>query len=57
MPVDSLLMPKLSTSTKASGDSMITHFRMPGPNNIAGAPSHWANSRATMPVSSTPEVM
>ena len=34
VPVDSWLMPKLSTSTKASGASMITHFRMPGPNRI-----------------------
>ncbi len=50
-------MPKLSTRTKASGDSMMMYFRMPGPNRIAGAPSHWENSNATTPVSRMPDVM
>ena len=56
-PVDSRWMPKLSTITNASGDSMITYFRMPGPKRIDSATPLRANKSATMPVSSPPDAM
>ena len=57
MPVESRLIPKLSTITNASGDSMMTHLRMPGPIRIVSAAPERANSSATTPVRSTPEAM
>ena len=49
--------PKLIANTMASGDRMITHGSSPPPPKTCAAMPLLANSRATMPVSSTPEAM
>ena len=58
MPVDSRLMPKLSTITNASGANMISIFEDAGAEqDLLGSAADCANSKATMPVSSTPDAM
>jgi hypothetical protein len=57
VPVESRLVPKLSTITNASGENMMTYLRIPGPIRIVSAAPERANSRATTPVSRTPDAM